>query len=95
MQKISYSRNRFPPQIIQHVVWLYARITLSYRVVEDLLAARGLDISYETVRLWFLKLRPSITRNLRSIRPTSNDTWFLGEMVIVIRGKAAFPLAGG
>ena len=89
MQKISYSRHRFPPQLIQHAVWLYARFTLSYRDVEDLLAARGLDISYETARRWFLKFGPSIARNLRSTRPTPNDNWHLDEMVIAIRGKRA------
>ena len=55
MQDISFKRHRFPPEIIRHSVWLYARFTLSYRDVEDLLAERGLDISYETVRRWFLK----------------------------------------
>ena len=55
MCKISYRRHRFPPVIIQHAVWLYCRFTLSYRDVEDLLAERGLDISYETVRRWVLK----------------------------------------
>ena len=47
MAGISYRRHRFPPDIIQHAVWLYLRFTLSYRDVEDLLAERGLDISYE------------------------------------------------
>ncbi|MEH6528212.1 MAG: IS6 family transposase [Sneathiella sp.] len=87
MKKISYSRHRFPPHIIQHAVWLYARFTLSYRDVEDLLAVRGLDISYETIRRWFLKFGEPIARNLRSTRPTPNDIWHLDEMVIVIRGK--------
>src|SRR2546426_8954932 len=50
MVPISYRRHRFPPVVIQHAVWLYLRFTLSYRDVEDLLAERGLDISYETVR---------------------------------------------
>jgi transposase-like protein len=50
MAEISYRRHRFRPLIIQHAVWLYLRFTLSYRDVEDLLAERGLDISYETVR---------------------------------------------
>ncbi len=50
MQKISYRRYRFPPHIIQNAVWLYDRFTLSFRDVEDLLAERGLDISYESVR---------------------------------------------
>ena len=70
MRTISYSRHRFPPHIIRHAVWLYARFTLSYRDVEDLLAARGLDISYETVRRWFLKFGPAVAHNLRRMRPT-------------------------
>ena len=55
MDTISFQRHRFPPDIIRHAVWLYARFALSYRNVEDLLAERGLDISYETVRRWFIK----------------------------------------
>src|SRR4030081_1954304 len=58
MDQLSYSRHRFPPPVIQHSIWLYLRFTLSYRDVEDLLAERGLDISYETVRRWVLKFRP-------------------------------------
>ena len=87
MQDISFKRHRFPPEIIRHSVWLYARFTLSYRDVEDLLAERGLDISYETVRRWFLKFGQPIVRNLRRRRPTPSDYWHLDEMVIVIRGK--------
>ena len=60
MAVISYRRHRFPPAIIQHAVWLYLRFTLSYRDVEELLAERGLDISYETVRCWVLKFVPVI-----------------------------------
>ena len=90
MKKISYQRHRFSPHIIQHAVWLYARFTLSYRDVEDLLAERGLDISYESVRRWFLKFGVPIAQNLRSSRPTPNDIWHLDEMVIVIRGKHHF-----
>jgi hypothetical protein len=52
---ISFARHQFPPAIIRHAVWLYLRFTLSYRDVEDLLAERGLDVSYETVRRWVLK----------------------------------------
>jgi putative transposase len=55
MDNISFARHRFPPDIIHHAVWLYARFTLSYRDVEDLLAEGSLDISYESVRRWFLK----------------------------------------
>ena len=68
-------------------MWLYARFTLSYRDVEDLLAERGLDISYESVRCWFLKFGEPIAHNLRCMQPTPSDYWHLDEMVIVIRGK--------
>jgi transposase-like protein len=87
MDNICFKRHRFPPDIIRHAVWLYARFTLSYRDVEDLLAERGLDISYETVRRWFLKFSAPIARNLRHMRPIPSDYWHLDEMVIVIRGK--------
>jgi transposase-like protein len=86
MQNIFFKRYRFPPEVICHAVWLYARFTLSYRDVEDLLAQRGLDISYETVRRWFLKFGQPIARNLRLKRPKPSDYWHLDEMVVVIRG---------
>ena len=57
MFPISYRRHRFPPAVIQHAVWLYLRFTLSDRDVEELLAQRGLDLSYEGVRCWVLKIR--------------------------------------
>ena len=87
MQNFTFKRHRFPPEIIRHAVWLYARFTLSYRDIEDLLAERGLDISYETVRRWFHKFGAPIARNLRRTRPTPSDYWHLDEMAIVIRGK--------
>ena len=60
MRPISFKRHRFPPEIIRHAIWLYARFTLSFRDVEELLAERGIDASYETARRWFLKFGPSI-----------------------------------
>ena len=60
---ISFARHQFPPAVIRHSVWLYVRFTLSYRDVEDLLAERGLDVSYETVRRWVLKFRPLFAQN--------------------------------
>ena len=73
MQSVSYARHRFPPVVIQHTVWLYLRFTLSYRDVEDLLAERGLDVSYETIRRWVLKFGPLYARNLRRRRPRASD----------------------
>src|SRR6266699_1620809 len=83
MALISYRRHRFPPVVIQHAVWLYLRFTLSYRDVEELLAERGLDISYESVRSWVLKFGPAIARGLRRCRPR----WHLDEMVVRIAGR--------
>jgi len=87
MEPLSFDRHRFPPEIIRHAVWLYAKFTLSFRDVEDLLAERGLDVSHETVRRWCLKFGSAIARNLRSTRPTPSDHWHLDEMVIIIRGR--------
>jgi transposase-like protein len=69
MGPLCYRRHRFPPEIIQHAIWLYLRFTLGYRDVEELLAERGLDISYETVRRWMLMFGPAIARRLRQRRP--------------------------
>ena len=62
MIPVSYARHRFPPDVIRHAVWLYLRFTLSYRDVEELLAERGLDLSYETIRRWVLKFGPLLAR---------------------------------
>src|SRR5436309_6492837 len=69
MDQPSYRRHRFPPPVIQHAIWLYLRFTLSYRDVEELLAERGLEVSYETVRRWVLKFGPGFARRLRRFRP--------------------------
>src|SRR5215208_3712271 len=87
MDQLSYRRHRFPPPIIQHAIWLYLRFTLSYRDVEELLAERGLEVSYETVRRWVLKFGPAFARNLRRLRPRPSARWHLDEMAVVIRGK--------
>src|SRR5271156_1185801 len=87
MSDISYRGHRFPPILIQDAVWLSLRFTLSYRDVEELLAERGLDVSYETVRSWVLKFGPIIARRLRRSRPRPSNRWHLDEMVVRIAGK--------
>src|SRR3984893_9936836 len=87
MDQLSYRRHRFPPPVIQHAIWLYLRFTLSYRDVEELLAERGLDLSYETVRRWVSKFGPLIARELRRRRPRPSDRWHLDEMVVRIAGR--------
>src|SRR3984957_20287617 len=90
MAPLSYRRHAFPPEIIQHATWLYLRFTLSYRDVEELLAERGLDVSYETVRSWVVKFGPIIARRLRRCRPRPSDRWHLDEMVVRIAGKRMY-----
>ena len=69
MDKLSYRCHRFPSVVIQQAIWLYFRFALSYRDVEDMLAERGIDVSYETVRRWALKFGGIIARQLRRGRP--------------------------
>jgi transposase-like protein len=84
---ISYKRHRFPPDIICYAVWLYFRFTLSFRDVEELLAERGIDVSYETIRCWTLKFGPKIARNLKRCRLAPSPRWHLDEMVVKVRGR--------
>ncbi|MCP4997451.1 MAG: IS6 family transposase [Hyphomicrobiales bacterium] len=90
MRTISYRRHRFPSEIIQHAVWLYFRFPLSFRNVEDLLAERGIDVSYETVRRWALKFGLCYARKLRRLRPRPDACWHLDEMFASINGKRMY-----
>ena len=90
MRQLSYARHRFPPVIIQHAVWLYFRFALSYRDVEDMLAERGIDASYETVRRWVLKFGRSYADRIRRRRPLPSDRWHLDEVFLKIGGKTAY-----
>src|SRR5258708_15636001 len=80
-------RHHFPPAIIRQAVWLYVRFTLSYRDVEDLLAERGLDVSYETERRWVLKVGPLLARELRRRRSRPTTRCHLDEMAVMIAGR--------
>ncbi len=86
MRSISYARHQFPPAIIRHAVWLYLRFTLSFRDVEELLAERGIEVSYESVRRWVLKFGPMFARELRRRRPRPSSQWHLDEMAVQIGG---------
>ena len=87
MTSISFARHQFPPDVIRHAVWLYLRFTLSLRDVEEMLAERGLDLTYETVRRWVTKFGPLFARELRKRRPRPTGRWHLDEMVVKIAGK--------
>ena len=90
MPPISYRYCHFPPAIIQHSVWLYARFSLSSRDVEDLLAERGIDVSYETIRRWVAKFGPQIAQRLRHHRRPAHSQWHLDEMFVSIGGKRMY-----
>jgi hypothetical protein len=90
MKKIDYDGYRFPPEIIQRAIWLYFRFTLSFRDVEDLLAERGVTVSYETVRRWVNHFGPMIAADLRKRRPKPYTTWHLDEVYLKISGRMAY-----
>ena len=86
MKPLSFKRHRFPAEVIRHAVWLYFRFSLSFRDVEELLAQRGIDVSYETIRCWTIKFGPLVARRLRKQRPCPTPRWHLDEMACSIGG---------
>jgi putative transposase len=83
----TYKRHRFPPEIIEYVVWLYLRFNLSHRELEDLLAQQGIEVSRESIRLWCNKLGPVYARRLRRVHRGCGDTFFIDEVFVKIQGK--------
>jgi putative transposase len=81
-----YKRHRFPAEIISHGVWLYFRFCLSYRDVEELMAERGVLLTYEAVRYWCRKFGQAYANQLRRRRPRPGDKWHLDEVFLTIHG---------
>ena len=86
----NYYRHRFPPDIISYAVWLYHRFCLSFRDVEDLLAQRGITVSYETIRQWCQKFGGKYARTLRHRQGRLGDIWHMDELFVTIRGKRQY-----
>ena len=84
MQKISYAGYRFPLEVIHQAIWLYLRFTLSFRDVEDLLAERGIMVSYKSVRRWVNHFGPIVAADLRKRRPKPHSTWHQDEVYLKI-----------
>jgi len=82
-----YKRHRFPPEIIQYAVWIYHRFSLSHRDIEDLLAERGITVSYESIRLWCNKFGLKYVRRLRKKHQGYGDTFFIDEVFVKIDGR--------
>ena len=85
-----YHGFRFPKAIIQHAVWLYLRFTLSLRDVEELLAERGIMVTYETARVWVARFGPPIAKRLHRHRGPSSGIWHLDEMFVRIAGRQMY-----
>ena len=83
----TYKRHRFPPDIISYAVWLYFRFNLSHRDIEDLLAQRGIIVSYESIRLWCIKFGRIYARRLKRRHQGYGDTFYIDEVFVKINGK--------
>jgi putative transposase len=86
----SYHRHRFPAEIISHSVWLYFRFALSFRDVEEMLAQRGVVLTYETIRAWCLKFGQTYANDLRRRSPRPGDRWHLDEVFLTINGRVHY-----
>ena len=86
----SYQRHRFPSEIIGHAVWLYHRFSLSFREVEELLAERGITVTYESVRQWCQKFGPAYVRKLKKRQGRLDGTWSLDEVFATIQGERQY-----
>ena len=87
---LNYHGYRFPPDIISHAVWLYHRFGVSFRDVEDLLAQRGITVSYEAIRLWCLTFGSVYARRLKRRQGRLGDIWHLDEVFVTIQGQRRY-----
>ncbi|MEY9988355.1 transposase-like protein [Streptomyces sp. V4I8] len=86
----SYKGFRFPPDVIAHAVWLYHRFPLSFRDVEELLFERGIQVSYEAIRLWCERFGPEYARRLHRRQPRPGGRWHLDEVFIKVNGRMRY-----
>jgi putative transposase len=82
-----YKRHHFPSEIIQYAIWLYHRFNMSHRDIEDLLAERGIEVSYESIRLWCNKFGPQYARRLKRKHQGYGDTFYIDEVFVKIHGQ--------
>ena len=82
-----YRRHRFPPEVISYAVWLYFRFPLSLRMVEEMLASRGIYVTYETARQWGRKFGKTYSDRIRQRAPARGDKWHMDEVVVSISGE--------
>ena len=87
-----YKGHRFPAEIISHCVWLYFRFSLSFRDVEEMMAERGVVVSYESIREWCLKFGAAYAKRIRAHGPRPGHRWHLDEVFLKIQGKLQYLL---
>jgi len=85
-----YAGYRYPLDVIAHAVWLYLRFNLSFRDVEDLLAERGIIVTYETIRQWCLTFGPEFSKTLHQRRDHPGDNWYLDIVFLKIGGELRY-----
>ena len=85
-----YSGYRFPPEIISYCVWLYFRFSVSYRDIEELMAERGVTVTYESIRAWCYKFGQDYAKRIRARRGQLGDTWHLDEVYLKIDGRLQY-----
>ena len=85
-----YKGYRYPIEVIGHAVWLYHRFALSLRDVEELMLARGVVVTYATIRSWCAKFGPDYAARLRRWRPRPGDKWHLDEVFVKINGTTHY-----
>jgi putative transposase len=85
-----YKGHRYPVEIISHCVWLYHRFPLSLREVEEMMMARGVLVTYETIHQWCRKFGQTFANQLRRRRPRPGDKWHLDEVFPTINGKRQY-----
>lgn len=90
-----YQRHCFSQEIISHAIWLYYRFTLSYRDVEEMLAQRGITVSYEAIRYWCRKFAPGFARSIRRQQRDVSHRWYVDEVSLKIQGRIHYLFRAG
>jgi hypothetical protein len=85
-----YKGYRYPIEVIGHAAWLYHRFALSLRDVEQLMVARSVVVTYESIRSWCAKFGPDYAARSRRRRPRRGDKWHLDEVFVKINGTTHY-----
>ncbi|MEP6342605.1 MAG: IS6 family transposase, partial [Maricaulaceae bacterium] len=90
MKTSIYSHHRFHPDIIRRAVWMYFRFNLSFRDVEELMAERGVEVTYETVRRWVNRFGTVYAKRIKSRAEAPSPVWHLDEVYTKINGEMVY-----